>query len=479
MKLLKYKFGLILKLIIFTLFSILVRGYQYGSGNQVHYFNFAFHKFYPNLFQGDYLFKIHDIPYTIFVDFLNVLLKTFGENAFIFFVVYFVFLFFFYWSIYSISNFLFQNKKISGLILLLFIFPIPIGGSTIYTVEKALTPKLVAETLLLLSIYFLLAKKFIISALVAGFGFLFHPITLIAYGPIVLLNNLFESKESRESWKKVLLIIGVFLIVSSPILIKFVLNGQGGGIFLDYEWMKIIKDRLPYLFIEEWSLINFLVIATISLFFIFYKFVFKHKLNSVVKSIVFVSLIIFAISFISSFTGFRLGLQLQLARNLYLFVVIFLVFGAGSFLSFLSETNLKRVAVLFVVLPVILSFPKRGEFGIFWINPIEDYEQVALWAKENTSTESVFVVPLDEYGFRFWSKRAVFVEQKEGGDSLYDRNFAIEWNKRQELINDKEFTNELVEKLKTEYEVSYIVSSKEQNNLNEVYRYKKYYVYKI
>lgn len=476
----KLNIGLAVKLFLFTLFSILLRGYQYGSGNQVHYFNFAFHKFYPNLFQTDYLFKIHDIPFTIFVDFIHRLLNTFSENILVFFLIYFAFLLVFYSSIYAISNFLFKNTKIAWLTLFLFIFPIPIGGSTIHTVEKSLTPRFVAETFLLVSTYFLLIKKRVISSALSGIGFLFHPITIIPYLPIVVLSSYFEdSKNLKNFLKNTLISTSVFLLVSFPILIKFVFQGQGGGLFVDPEWLTIIRGRLSYLFIEDWSLINFVVITVICLFFTFYRFVFKEKLNPTVKAVGFVSLTIFIFALLSSLTGFRLGLQLQLGRNLYLFVVMFLIFGSGSALSLLSETNLKRIAILFVIAPIILCFPGRSEFGILWMNPIENYQQVALWAKENTPEQSVFLVPLDEFGFRFWSKRSVFIEHKEGGDSLYDRNFAMEWNKRRELIEDKELTGDLLAQLKNEYGVNYAITKEEVGGLKEVYRYKNYFVYEI
>ncbi|MBI4009145.1 hypothetical protein HY357_02840, partial [Candidatus Roizmanbacteria bacterium] len=165
--------GIIVKLIIFTLFSIIIRGYQYGSGNQVHYFNFAFKKFYPGLYPNDYLFKTHDLPYTIFVDFIYIVLKIFGENTFIFFFIYFFFLFLFYLAIYLIFDFFFKNRKVSAIILLFFIFPIPIGESTINTLEMSLMPRFIAEIFLLLSIYFILIKKNVLSPIFAGIGFLF------------------------------------------------------------------------------------------------------------------------------------------------------------------------------------------------------------------------------------------------------------------------------------------------------------------
>lgn len=489
MKFLQQHVGIIIKLIFFTLFSILVRGYQYGSGNQVHYFNFAFHKFYPEFFANDYLFKIHDLPYTIFVDALYAVLRIFGENPFIFFLIYFLFLFLFYLAIYLIADYFFKNKKLSILMLLFFIFPIPIGGSTISTLEKSLTPRFVAEIFLLFSIYFLLLKKHIVSPLVAGIGFLIQPVILLSYIPVAALSGIFENM-STFSFKNIVNIpksvfksvgskILIFLLVGSPMLFKFI-SGQEGSVFIDAEWRSILYDRLPYIFIWRWSIINFVALFAICIFFAFYKRIFKQKLHPTVKAILFVSMAFFVAAFLSSVFDFRLGLQLQLTRNLYLLVVFTIIFGIGSFLARLSMPSLQKTTLAIIFFSVALSFPTRTEYGIFWINPLDDYQKAAIWAKNNTPKDSAFLVPLDEFGFRFWSKRSVFLEHKEGGDSLYDRSLAIEWNKREELIeNNREFSGEYITTLKNEYNIDHIVTKQEIPGLAIVYRNSKFIIYRI
>lgn len=490
MQFLQKNLGTALKLILFTLFSIMVRGYEYGDGNQVHYFNFAFHRFYPEFYSSDYLFKLHDVPYTIFIHFLYVVLKIFGENSFVFFTIYFLFLLLFYTAIYLITTFFFKNRTISLITLLLFIFPIPIGGSTINTVEKSLIPRFVAEIFLMFSIYFLFIKRNVLSPVLAGIGFLFHPITLIPYIPIVILSPFFEnmhifslkevSKVLKKCWKPIILKVSIFLIVAGPILCAFILSGQSGTLFMDASWKSIVLERMPYVFVTQWSVINFLLLFSTCIFFGTFTHFFKKKINPTVQAILFVSLGFFTLAFLSAIFTFRLGLQLQLARNLYLFVVFALIYGVGSALARLSKVNLKKASIILLIISVALCLPGRNRYGILWVNPLSEYQQAAIWAKTNTPNDSLFIVPLDTSGFRFWSKRSVFLELKEGGDGLYNRNFAMVWNDREELIEEeRQFTITYLLELKKEFNVSYILTTQDISGLTAVYKNKKYTLYKI
>ena len=156
-----------------------------------------------------------------------------------------------------------------------------------------------------------------------------------------------------------------------------------------------------------------------------------------------------------------------------------IIYGIGSVLEKISIKRLYKIAAITVFISLIFCFSGRKQYGFLWNNPLTEYQKAALWAKNNTSNESAFLVPINEFGFRFWSKRSVFLEHKEGGDSLYDRNFAMEWDKRKDLINaNPEFSKEYVETLKRDYKIDYIVTTL---NLPEILVYKndKFFVYEI
>jgi hypothetical protein len=477
-----------IKLFLFTVLSILIRGYHYGVGNQVHYFNFAFYRHYPGIYPDDYLFRIHNLPYTVFVDAINLLLNIFGENELVFFQVYVAILFLFYLAIYKIADQFFHKPGVSAMVLTLFIYPIPIGGSITQTVEQSLIPRFVAETLLLYAMYFIIVKKYILSSVAAAVGFLFHPLTIIIYVPTVLLNFGFDILRRtgtkrvhflEQSWKMVILPLVLFTIISAPILFKFLSADPQGGVFVDPQWETVIRERLPYLYLWNWSLINYVAIAGMVMVFVFYRRIFARPLEGTVKAIVSASMMLFSLAFISALFDIRPILQLQQARSLYLLVIFLLICAGGSIGAMISEKALVRAGMVIVLLSALLCYPVRMQDGWLWRISRSDYQKAALWAKDHSSSDSLYLVPIDGFGFRFWSKRPVFLEFKEGGDSLYDRYFATVWYSRKKLVETNSLTDPaFIATLKNRYGIDYIVTIQ---SIPErlVYRNATYRIYKL
>lgn len=453
---------------LFTLISVLVRGYEFGGGNQVHYFNYAFYTQYPGMYPDDYLFHLHSVSFTVFIPFLVMILQFFGESQLIFFCIYSSFTFIVYLTLYRISATLFHKPLISAFILLLFIVPIPIGGTTIYSIERSLTPRLIAEMFLLAAMYSLLRKKEWVSSIFSGVGFLFHPITILPFVPILFLTKYFGSRTSArgkgvyralvDTFRAAWVPVGLFLLVASPILRSYAFSGQHAPLFIDAKWREVILERLPYLFIWRWSWFNFVLLG--GLWYIYFRnrttvLLSKYPL---LKAIALTTAAFFFISVVSAAANFRIGTQLQLARNLYLFIVFMLIAGTGSILKRFADKRIKQIGVLVCIAVLAVSIPGRQKFGILWMNPYSDYQKAALWANTYSTVDSIFAVPLSEEAFRFWSKRAVFVENKDGGDGLYDRNLALAWDVREDLIEEDTFSDMLISRIKHDFGVRYLVT---------------------
>ncbi len=440
---------------LFTVFSIIARGYEYGVGNQIHYFTYLNYFLDPSLYQNDYLLKMHTIPYTIFITVLKFLpLNIFGLQLTVF-ILYFILLYIFYLGIYLIVKNLFSNKSIPWITLFFFIFPIPVGGSSIDTVEKELNPRFVAESFFILSIYFLIVKKTVISSITAAVGFLFNPLILVPYIPIVTISWLFKYLKTKQFVISAVL----FTVISSPLLNVYVFTQKQVSFFIDKEWKDLIIERLSYIFALRWSLVDWVLLFIMVIFFVIYaRF---YKLNAVLKASIITGLLLVAGNIISDIFSLRIGVQLQLTRDLYLVELIAIILGV-QILSILVPKYLYRfLPFIIVTVGLTLTFNSRISDGILWYTPLNDYEKTAVWANTNTTKDSLFLVPLDYTGFRFWSKRSVVVESKEGGDSLYDRSFGIEWDRREDLIENNYYMMDLkrIESLRKTFRFNYLVTT--------------------
>jgi len=453
------KLGEFLALFIFTVFSMLIRGYEYGTGNQIHYLTYLNYYLQPALYPFDYLLKTHRIPYTIFIDLLKntPFIRTNPET--VIFIIYTLFLYAFYIGLFYLVFKLFNDKKLSWLALLLFVITIPIGGSTIFTVEKSFIPRFAADVFLILSVYFLLAKKFTRSAVIAAVGFLFHPLTLITY-PLILGILWFYK---YAPFKKLIQGFTIFTLISLPMLTKFLVQDSKVGIFIDSAWKEVLTERMPYVFILKWASYDYLLLGAIVAFFIFFSRFSqkKAKINPVVSASIIAGLILLLVSILSDITSFRLGLQLQLPRNLYL-MVIFAIIYFVRFLTLRFTGNAQRIVMSIVIIGTFaVTVIARGPDGILISRPYNDFEKVAIWAKSNTPITAIFVIPPDKDGFRFLSERSVVNESKEGGDGLYDRSFSLEWDRREDILEQNNFvlnTKEIMV-VKKAFRMDYIVTT--------------------
>lgn len=444
----------LLFLLFFTVLSIIIKGYEYGLGNQIHYLTYLNYFLNPTLYPYDYLLKTHTLPYTIFIVFLQFIPTIAKFPQFTIFIVYSVFLYFYYFSIYNITKKLFSSTTLAWCTLIFFLFPIPIGGSTIYTVENSLIPRFIADVFLLLSINLLFSKRTIVSGMLAGIGFLFHPLTILVYPMILALLWILRYIPLR----KMLYGFLFFLIIILPLISKFLTQELYTSPWLDNTWKSIIIERMPYVFVLKWSFFDLLLIVFIPIFiFLAYKYArVAPKIHPIILATVITSLGFFMYSVVSDLLSYRLGIQLQLGRNLYL-SIIFIIMLLVKMVFRYKKIFYCTLVGLFIG-ATVFYLPVRLTDGIFWYRPLTDFEKTAVWSEQHTPLTSIFLVPPDSSGFRFWSKRSVIMENKEGGDALYARPFGIAWDSREDLIGQGPLTQSKIVILEHAFEMNYIVS---------------------
>ncbi len=441
---------------LFIITAFFLRGYGYGVDDQTHYLTFVKVKLNPNLYHNDYLIMTHAIHDTIFVDFTAIVTHLIGDlevTVFLFYILSFILYFF---SIYSLAYSLFRDRKVAFYSLLFFVIPLPIAGSSIKTFETFFTLRIVAEALLIASVFFLMNRKWFFSSILAGFGFLFHPLTFIPYPLLIPVLSTTGWIKRRECF----LVVVTFFSFAIPFIGKFIATTSSDPIIMDRQWRMVVENRMPYAFLSHWS-----VASLFSLFFFVAPLIYyliSSKLGKSFHPVVRAALIAVSITTIihilSDVTSFRPGLELQLSRNIYL-VIVFSILYFAKILTEISKFFFIRLFAVTAVCVIIFSIEKGKNFDFPHIKPRHDLEHTALWAKDNTSKDALFLIPPNHSGFRFFSERSVVTEYKEGAESLYSRSFALEWQRRQTLLADYyNLDIDKLKKLKKEFGIDYFVS---------------------
>ncbi|MCK5643191.1 MAG: hypothetical protein KAJ19_20450, partial [Gammaproteobacteria bacterium] len=97
-------------------------------------------------------------------------------------------------------------------------------------------------------------------------------------------------------------------------------------------------------------------------------------------------------------------------------------------------SNIVVLVVLFFAVFRISSLAKAGTIGNIIGLPDSQMMEIADWARENTSSEDMFLIDPHWEEFRALSQRPVFVAWKDGTAILWERSFVGEWVTRIESL---------------------------------------------
>ena len=162
------------------------------------------------------------------------------------------------------------------------------------------------------------------------------------------------------------------------------------------------------------------------------------------------------------------------------------------------ELSRKHALLLIISLTFLVSVKALLPKDIQKLDFKRDWINVQIWAKENTSTETVFITPPYLEGFRIHSQRGIVAEVKDGAPGIYAIKFAIKWWHRMNDLGYKNLSitvldfapeckqgyNALSEiqlvSLGEKYKVSYVVVEKPRElNFKLVYQNEHFKVYSI
>ena len=244
----------VLTLLTLGLFSLFIRGYSYGAGNHRFQLPMIFKAVKDSLYPNDYLFAFNhgNSFYYSFVAFFNQFM---GIEHVLFFL-YVIATFFYVLAVYKLSYYLFKNKLIGYLAVLLLIIMKPSLGTDM--TFRAITYHItLAIPILLFSLYFFLRQRYIWSFLLLGTGFNLH--ALSAFHLLALYGIYFILRFTHINKLRYILGAALFFIITAP-LILFSDTTSHSLFSADPSWVSLLKGLdFSHSFPFQWSAHHYLI----------------------------------------------------------------------------------------------------------------------------------------------------------------------------------------------------------------------------
>ena len=181
---------------------------------------------------------------------------------------------------------------------------------------------------------------------------------------------------------------------------------------------------------------------------------------------------------------FRTGLLIDLFSILTISIISTLGFALipTSIILNIRFRNKSKLLVLLALSSCIALFiPKFSIFPKLYYTP--DMLEACDWIKNNTDLQDVFITePFSKFScqIRCECHRNVFVSQKDGSQSMYDRNYAFEWKKRWDLVNKLAYNHSYISEIAKEYDIDYVVSEYLLNvSYPLAFNNSRYFIYEI
>jgi hypothetical protein len=465
---------------------VLIRGFVFGTGDQVIHLPLLYKINEPNLFPGDSIFPVTYSNYTFIYVIVSLINRIVNSYYVTFLGLYLLSNLLLVFLSYLIIKRLSNCRSCALIVPLAFVWQLPVAGSAITTIEGGFTPRLLSNILLLPLLYCLYSHKYSRVFILLGILFLIHPITSVLALCVSVPVIIFLEKKKSVS----LLLKGfvIFLIMVSWFIPTFFRNTN---ISIKPElidnWIKILKMRNLYAFPLLWSFKSWLLLCveTIPLISILiYK-----KLNRIFNTNDKISLIVWLtalllffiqIIFTSVFPS-PLIIRIQISRIWLIPFYIqlgYIMIGIGKLLNFL---RVPTGSIKLSIITILLAFTFIKGNQLWKVQPT-DWIAAQMWANKHTSSGCTFLVDFYSQGFRVYSKRPIVGEFKDGTLSFYSQIFANEWDAKNQFFNPKQNGGYVkdIPKLRQLYPFSLVVLHNSISiNTEKIYSNQTYSIYKI
>lgn len=248
----KAKILVLMAIIAATLSFVSPVGYDSLSSDQRIYIPAIVSEIHPENLSEDILLSFNQTKLTLFDELVVGLSRITGADIFqVMLVLTLIGRFVFFFSLAFLGKKFGLSLPGIGILLLVFLFPIEVYGTGMDLMESEFHPRFLSLALGLLSLFLIIDKKAVPSAVVWGLAFLIHPLSSLPF-LVFYFWKIFVSEKSLP--EKLALWILPLLFFIFPLLNFSETIGSKNPFFIDPSWWQILKDRSYYLFISGWSL---------------------------------------------------------------------------------------------------------------------------------------------------------------------------------------------------------------------------------
>jgi hypothetical protein len=481
--------------LLFTAASVIsINQYRYGISDQTITIPFIKSILNPALYPGDHVLGQKAYYYTFFWEFCTWAIRLAGTSVPVFFFAFYsACIFFSFLALYCIALTLFQNRTVAFLSLFFLVFSHrTFAGSS--TIENLLLTKTAALPFLLFAMYCVLNSRPLAAGALLGVSFLIHPMSSVYVASMIFFSWLLNAKQAGA--KRILAATGLFVLTASPILLWKLQHTPVSQHFLkaDAEWLELLHLRSPHhIFPSAWDsniFVQALLIAGLLFISIKHKPAQKHH-RIIFHFVVAVFLLCAAGTLFTEVFPVAIIINLQLLRSYTFIWYIALIYFANYFLAEMKagKSFFCRAGILLVSAAAfygssgwkypfgafLLIFPgmivyewqtrRKGAIekyftvavtvvvvlistGIFFkkkftgigVAASESWLDAQRWAKRNTSTDDVFIVPPQSDGFRIESERTIYGDWKDGTLMNFNPEFGKEWFRRMKNLGYEEIS---------------------------------------
>ena len=242
------------------------------------------------------------------------------------------------------------------------------------------------------------------------------------------------------------------------VVVSFIVNEKVAPVFLPalmFAWtartIDLSKFAMALSFLRKWVATASVFVVTV---LVVIYFAFLHDNEGFFDAFK----LVLPLAFSGAFLGMNAGVRNLVGRWSFSFVLAVLLLGA-------------------VMSPARFSIQPAGAS-----DPV--FLEVCEWIKANTEKTSLFLTePFSSRGgeVRVMCNRGLFATRKDGGQVVFDREYALEWNRRYDIIKQlkADYSTEFLSEISFKYGVDYLLSDEPLNLAQKVFDNDGHYVYKL
>ncbi len=338
-------------LFIFWVFSILIRGYKFGSGNHKQQLPLIFKSADPSLYSKDFIFN-YSHGNSFYYNITGYITNFLGTETTLF-ILYLFASALYILAIYKLTKYLFKNNSISFLAIALLILLKPSFGTDL-TFRDTIYHITIAIPILLFSLYYFLKKNYIKSFILLGIAFNLHGLSSLHLFGLYCIYFLLKFNNLNK--KKFIMGGLLFVLLITPLVLSS--DTASYSLFsADKSWTNLLKSLdHSHAFPSQWDPHQFLmnipiiILGVLSFIYLKSKKLYIQNKNTHNETLIlssgFIVLGFFGLIF-SEFYQIEFIIASQLFRStLFLTTLIVIYASALIFELFKNKTGSKILSLI-------------------------------------------------------------------------------------------------------------------------------------